>query len=373
MKHQSLVVFLVSILMATTAFIACTSDSRNNVLAAEHQARALQTLNELPSTFWNADVQMFHNRLPCDNCDEVFHYWWQAHALDVLIDAYELTGDAAWLHRASDLYEGLLSRNGGDLHNDYYDDMLWMALAVLRLYEITGQNHYLTTVQTLWNDIISAWNTSFDGGIPWRRTQLDYKNAPSNGPAVLLAARLYQTTGDETSLEWARRIFDWMQNVLVDPASGLVWDGINRQGDGLIDKQWMFTYNQGTYSGGALALWKITGESFYLQQARRNVQSTLQTLVRPDGVLVQHRQGDGGLFTGILIRYLNEFRGGEASVEGVSHVLNISAEAAWHSRTDQGVFPPVWGELYNEGIDLSTHLSGVMLILSQATSANRGH
>lgn len=370
MKLRILLFILFSISSVATTLVACTSDSRNYYDDEPH-ARALHTLNELHELFWSTDLQMFHNRFPCDNCDEIFHYWWQAHALDVLVDAYELTGDDVWLHRASDLYEGLLARNGGHLHNNYYDDMLWMALAVLRLYEHTGHDRYLETVQALWDDIISSWNTSFDGGIPWRRSQLDYKNAPSNGPAVLLATRLYLATGDEACLEWARRIFDWLHHALVDPATGLVWDGINRQGDGVIDRQWMFTYNQGTYSGGALALWQVTGEPVYLQQARRNVQATLDALVRPDSVLVQHRQGDGGLFTGILVRYLNGFRSGEAGVEGVSRVLMASADAAWNSKTVEGVFPPVWGESYNRGIDLSTHLSGVKLILSQALHADK--
>lgn len=353
--------------------MACTHDVHSNERSGQAHDRALQSLNELHSLFWDSDTQMFHNRFPCENCNEVFHYWWQAHALDVLVDAYELTSDQLWLHRASDLYNGLLARNGGNLHNDYYDDMLWMALAVLRLYEHTGQDRYLETVQSLWHDIVSAWNDSFGGGIPWRRSQLDYKNTPSNGPAVLLATRLYQTTGEEESLEWARRIFDWLQSTLMDPATGLVWDGINRQGNGVIDKQWMFTYNQGTYAGGALALWQATDDVLYLQQARRNVQATMQALVRADGVLVQHRQGDGGLFTGILVRYLNGFRDGEAGVEGVSEVLQNSALAAWHSRTPSGVFTPVWGQPHDQGIDLSTHLSGIKLILSQALYENEDY
>ena len=55
-------------------------------------------------------------------------------------------------------------------------------------------------------------------------------------------------------LEWARRIFEWQRQTLVDPETGLVWDGINRQGDGRIDKDWKFTYCQGVYIGAAVEL-----------------------------------------------------------------------------------------------------------------------
>ena len=47
------------------------------------------------------------------------------------------------------------------------------------------------------------------GGIWWRRGD-DFKNAPANGPAAILAAR----TGD---LEFATTITDWIAATLVDP------------------------------------------------------------------------------------------------------------------------------------------------------------
>ena len=45
------------------------------------------------------------------------------------------------------------------------------------------------------------------------------------------------------------------------------WDGINRLGDGQIDKDWQFTYCQGYSSGAGIELYSCTGESAYLADA----------------------------------------------------------------------------------------------------------
>src|SRR5690606_15692186 len=111
--------------------------------------------------YWNGSIGMFDNGYPCRTCDMQFHYWWQAHAMDALLDAYELTGEPWYLNQVGALRIGLLQRNGGSLINDYYDDMLWMGLAMLRAYTLTGQDVYLDHALELWDDVVNGWNDSF--------------------------------------------------------------------------------------------------------------------------------------------------------------------------------------------------------------------
>ena len=85
------------------------------------------------------------------------------------------------------------------------------------------------------------------------------KNACSNGPAAILAARLYQEFGNPEDKEWALRIYDWLKSTLVNTNSGAVWDSIDSR-EGKINKDWIFTYNQGTYLGAAVELHKILNE-----------------------------------------------------------------------------------------------------------------
>lgn len=311
--------------------------------------------------YWNPDLKMFNNQFPCDNCNGQFHYWWQAHAIDALLDAFERTGDDVYLERVGDLYAGLRWRNGGHLFNDFYDDEEWMAIALLRAYTLSGDEEYLRAATMLWHDIKGGWNDFYGGGIAWRKSQRDYKNTPANAPAAILAARLYQVTKDEVFLDWAKRIFAWLKENLIHPQTGIVWDGINRTGDGQIDKSWLFTYNQGTVVGAAIELWRATQDETYLHDATRTAHTSVQAMTAINGVFPDEGQGDGGLFKGIFVRYLVEFVK-ETGDQVVRDVILRQAESLWPGQTDQGIFGPRWTGTRHAGtIDLSTELSAVML------------
>ena len=86
---------------------------------------------------------------------------------------------------------------------------------------------------------------------------------------------------------------------LVDPDTGFVWDGKNREGDGKIDKSWEFSYCQGVYIGAGVALYQATGDKSYLADAARTAQASKLRLTSPvTGVLPSESNGDGGLFKG---------------------------------------------------------------------------
>ncbi|MEX2381804.1 MAG: hypothetical protein WD490_05445 [Opitutales bacterium] len=122
--------------------------------------RAEEAQDAFFEKYWNAERSMFDNRYPCDNCNRTFNYWWQAHAVDVLVDGYERAGDQRYLERAQKLYEGIVERNNG-ITIDYYDDMLWMGLALLRVYQHTGDVIYKDAVHELWEDIKTGWKAEF--------------------------------------------------------------------------------------------------------------------------------------------------------------------------------------------------------------------
>jgi predicted alpha-1,6-mannanase (GH76 family) len=303
-----------------------------------------------------------------------FNYWWNAHALDVLVDGYLRTKNPVYKPRMITLLNGVKTTNGGALPNEYYDDMEWMALACLRAHNATGDAAFLDATVLLWTDIQGAWNLSgANGGLAWRKTQLDYKNTPANAPAVILAARLYRLNKKATDLEWAKRIYTWLRATLVDPTTGLVWDGINREGNGQIDKGWKFTYNQGIFIGAALELYKITGEQSYLSDAIHTADYaisnfTINGILRPEG------KGDAGLFKGILIRYLAILTGERklpAEKRKAYHqFLRLNAETLYLKGLQRPalLIDANWTQAPVDGtsIDLSTQLSGLMLIETAA-------
>ncbi|HAH22224.1 MAG TPA: glycosyl hydrolase family 76, partial [Prolixibacteraceae bacterium] len=95
--------------------------------------------------------------------------------------------------------------------------------------------------------------------------------------------------------EWALKIYDWEKSTLFNPANGAVYDNIDsRTGD--IQKSWIFTYNEGTFLGSAVELYKITGEKGYLNDAIKAADYTLNNLVDGnDRLLKIEGNGDGGL------------------------------------------------------------------------------
>ncbi|MGP4039772.1 glycoside hydrolase family 76 protein [Gracilibacillus sp. D59] len=318
----------------------------------------------LTSNFWNTETNMFNNQYPYDENNNQFHYWWQAHAIDTLIDGYERTDDYAYIDQAIALYEAVKARNGGDIRNDFYDDMLWMALALQRLHDYTNNQEHEEAVITLWEDIKTGWSSEFGGGIAWNKNQLDYKNTPSNAPAVILATRLYQDYGNEEDLQWAKDIYNWVQDTLVDPSNGLVWDGINRTGDGNIDKNWEFTYNQGVYIGASVELYQLTGEKEYLDEAIQTAETTKERFSNHNQIIYEGGSGDGGLFKGILVRYMTELVKTENSQVKLAEWIVNNAKNVWNQTNEDPeiLFGSSWEGTINLPVELSQQLSGVMLM-----------
>jgi len=95
--------------------------------------------------------------------------------------------------------------------------MAWYGLALLRAGEFSGVS-YRPAVAVLGRVLREEWDAAPAGGIPWRSGDT-FRNAPANGPAAVLLARL----GDPAR---AGAISDWIEANLLDSASGLIRDGV---------------------------------------------------------------------------------------------------------------------------------------------------
>lgn len=307
--------------------------------------------------------------------NSTFHYWPNAHALHVLVDAYARTGDGAYLSKMKSLLRGIESKNGGTYQNVFNDDMLWLANASMRAYNATEDPEYLEVAEYLWDEIRLSWSDDvLGGGITWKKDTPFQKNAVSNGPAAILGARLYEEGQDPEDLEWALKIYEWETNNLVDPESGLVWDGVKLEnGEPVVNKDWIFTYNIGTYIGAGVRLFQITGDQKYLDNAVKTAHSMMTSpKLTTEGVLRNEGQGDGGLFKGILVRYLTELiqepAVSEADREEFVEFLQFNAETFYEKGLSRpGMLAgPDWRNAPEPKTDLTTQLSGLMLIEAAA-------
>ncbi|PPF72815.1 MULTISPECIES: glycoside hydrolase family 76 protein [unclassified Rathayibacter] len=245
----------------------------------------------------------YHMSYPTSlRADLEFNYWWLAHAIDAAVDAFERTGDEAHLERARRIHRAIRLRNGGRLVNGYFDDMMWLGGALARLGEASGDPRFLDRADRLWRFAVAkGWNLRHGASLAWRRRQLDYKNAPANGPFAILGARLERLRPDGRE-ELSRAALDWMHVRLRDDDTGFVADGIGREGGSARD-DWAFSYNHAVYIGAALALHRLRPDPRLVAHASRTAEDLLDRLA-PDGVFVDQGSGDGALFGGIAYRHL---------------------------------------------------------------------
>jgi predicted alpha-1,6-mannanase (GH76 family) len=251
----------------------------------------------LNTQYWSVQEKYYNQD---NNGHKGFNYWWNAHALDVLVDGYNRTKSSTYIAQMDALMEGIYKKNGNKWTNNFYDDMEWLALACLRAYDATKDIKYKNLTDLLWTVIKGGWTTVNGGGIMWEKNSPSSKNACSNGPAIILACRLYKLNGNTADLDWAKKIYKWQRASLVEAARGVVWDGYGNTSETAI-----YTYNQGTWLGGALELYTITKDKQCLKDAVRNANYVINDLQKfsPNGILKGENTGDGGLFKGIFIRY----------------------------------------------------------------------
>lgn len=280
----------------------------------------------LIKNFWGANFKGYSDRYYFNYGSNLSnmttnHYWPQAHAMDVLVDAYMRTGDKQYKKLFPLWWDGAPRYNfAGKMNpkdpwwNVFVDDMEWIVLAQIRMFESTGEKKYIEKARQMYDDWIwTVWGPEDEapwfGGITWKTDVEKSKNACSNGPAGLIAARLfnfYDKAGFKNGknkmayLNEAIKIYTWEKNHLFDRETGAVYDNMNRKGE--IQKAWVFTYNSGTFLGTAHELFKITGDRQYLDDAVLAANYVVDHLSK-DGVLSDATSGDGGLFHGIFFRY----------------------------------------------------------------------
>jgi len=327
-------------------------------------AVATQVSDKMISGFWN-EAGYFNNAI--NQSDQGFQYWPNAHAMDVVIDVYQRTKDAKYSAYFSKWFEGVKVKNGNTYYNVFYDDMEWNALTMLRLYETTKEQKYLDAVLLLWTDILKAWNEQYaGGGLAWSKDMLYSKNACSNGPASILAARLYNLTKNENYLKWAKKIYEWQKATLYNPSSGAVYDNINGETDA-VDVTTL-TYNQGTFLGTAVELFKITKDPIYLVDAQKISYYTITRCIDVgNNILRDEGNGDGALFKGIFIRYFVEY----LNLEGIDagyrakfeKFLVNNGKIAWTKGTSLPtlLFGSSWSQPPIGNSEISAYASAAML------------
>ncbi len=240
----------------------------------------------------------------------------------------------------------------------YFDDNAWAGLDLVQAFDLTADVRYLREAESVFAYVESGWDQR-RGGLYWSDDRAT-RNTASNGPAVQLAARLYADTGRPRYLAWAKKIFAWQVQHLVDRRSGQVWGRIDDQGD-ISTSDW--TYNQGTVIGAAVLLYRVTHLPAYLAQARKTEGFVLRNLVRPDGTIAPPAEFGGVLADNLRLLY------DETQDLAIARVLDESARSAWaRARNEDGLFAQDWQgpPPRTAGLPLLTESGAVRLLAARA-------
>ena len=276
-----------------------------------------------------------------------WHYWWQAHLLDCLVDAQVRDPQPERKLAIERQIRGHHWRNAGRWTNGYYDDMAWLALALERAGSQAGVER-TKALDKLAEQFLNSWVPEDGGGIPWRK-QDQFFNAPANGPAGIFLARYDR-------LRRAQQMADWIDETLIDPDTHLVFDGI--KGGSMARAQ--YTYCQGVVLGLEVELAARTQDGRHAERVHRLVKAVRDNMA-PDGIIQGAGGGDGGLFKGILARYLALVATllPEDTLEDVQaratakELVVTSAQSAWDYRqTVDGL--PLFGAFWDRNADLPT-------------------
>jgi predicted alpha-1,6-mannanase (GH76 family) len=222
--------------------------------------------------FWQ-DKNCIHTR-SCQGHEQGLWYW--AQAAMILANYQEQTGDKKY---ASQLKSSYTSNWHYIINNNYYDDRLWWALALIKIYQVNKDMDALDKAQLLVTSVVKQGLQNVchgSGGIYWNAAKTQVGSI-SNTMLITAAGRLYLITHDLKYKDIANQTWQWLQ------LSGLLDSNHNLADNYTVNNQkqcgklttWHTTYNDGMLLGAASTLELINGQKELRQYANNIARKSL--------------------------------------------------------------------------------------------------
>ena len=324
-----------------------------------------QFMNKEKGTFWKSPKNVSGGSYNI--------YWQQAHAMDVIVYAYERIKNKnpeladtyenyfrLWLKNKANNYNHDKNDETGFL-NSFTDDMCWICLTLIHMSEATGDDIYINMAKTVYDThIITRARTDAKGtGLPWKSND-ESRNACTNSPGCLIAAKLYKKYGTENYLNDAKMLYDYIVKNLL-------------KGDGRVEEP-PLTYTQGTFGEACRQLYHITQERQYMRKAEEVINYTMTSdrclqnwILRDEGTSL-----DGSIFKAVFIPYAVNLALDEKASDYVKKriilFLQDNATVLWNN-LDRSLYPEMycnyyWGKVFPSGdiASMGAQTSGASLM-----------
>jgi predicted alpha-1,6-mannanase (GH76 family) len=277
-------------------------------------------------------------------------FWDNAEMMEVVLDAYEVTRDAKYKTMFDAMYNNFIRKNGADwMDNKYNDDIAWAVLFSVRGYLLTGNIAYREKAKDQFDKMYArAFTNTYGGGLIWYQTKTS-KNSCINGPAMVACCYLARATGDSSYYDKAIALYTWSKVYLFDTATGKVNDNVNLDNKtGQIKiSTWSSTYNQGTYLGAAVMLYKYTKEASYLTEAQKIAQYIRDNMYNSKVMNNEDNGNDLPGFKGIFARYARMYTL-ELNKSDLIEWLQLNAKVAYNNRNSHGLIHTKWATRTSE-------------------------
>ena len=128
-----------------------------------------------------------------------------------------------------------------------------------------------------------------------------------NYPTTVGAMTLYNVTKDPDYLEKAKSVYAWSRDVFFDKEKGRIADNMHYhfQRQNGMDIDWTTQlYNQATFIGSAVMLYKATGEKAYLDDAVLAADYVRNEMCDADGLLPFKNGVEQGIYAAIFAQYI---------------------------------------------------------------------
>lgn len=299
-----------------------------------------QFMNKKKGTFWISPKKLDSSAFNI--------YWQQAHAIDVLVYSYERIKDvdpqlAAIYCEYFDLW---FKNKGNNYHHDpndetgflnpFTDDMCWICLTLIHFSEATGDDKFVEMARKVYDTHIirRAWKDEKGTGLPWQSNEKG-RNACTNAPGCLVAAKLYKKYSDEKYLADAKMLYDFIDVNM-----------ITKLGDGRVEEP-PLTYTQGTFGEACRQLFHITNEEKYMRMSEKVIKyATTSKRCLQDGILREEGTSmDQSIFKAVFAPYaMNLALDADCSITTRTHLKSFLKENA--RRLRDSMDEKKWPEMY---------------------------
>ncbi len=313
----------------------------------DHRAKAEETYRAVQARFVIPGSGLYRQNYPTRPGDREFaDCWYYGSWLSATVSLALLSRDKyvpvlhARLASLERFWQGpgyasyIVDKGGGDR---YYDDNEWLGMELLAAYHLLKDDRWLARARAVWVFVAGGWSDALGGGIYWRERDTSTKNTCSNGPAIVMALQLFQATGERSYLDWAQRLYTWINGHLRSP-DGVYWDSCSSAGQ--VDQR-TFTYNTGIMVQANVLLYQVTRFEQYLDEARLLARASLEHFAgdRLDGVRIFP---DNPWFNAVLLRGYRALA--DATGDSTCYGALLSGlDYGWeHARDQDGLLGADW-------------------------------